>query len=94
MTDTTTVVNDAGVDAALDYIADIRERILFTLSIYPKVSPTMLQVALGTSTRPAVWHPVLNQLIEDGLVDRTQVRPPTPAPSGRDQVYTIIQLKS
>lgn len=87
-------VNEAGMDAALEFIKDIRERILFTLSIYPRVSPTMLQVALGTSTRPAIWHSVLNQLIEEGLVDRIQIRPPTPTPSGRDQIYTIIQLKS
>jgi hypothetical protein len=89
----TALMND-GVEAAIDYIAEIRERILFTLAIYPKLSPTMLQVSLGTSTRPSIWHPVLNQLIEDGLVDRIQIRPPTPAPSGRDQVFTVIQLKS
>ena len=86
-------IDTDGVEAAIDYIAEIRERILFTLAIYPKLSPTMLQVSLGTSTRPSIWHPVLNKLIEDGLVDRIQIRPPTPAPSGRDQVFTVIQLK-
>jgi hypothetical protein len=89
----TATVSDVGMEAAIDYIAEIRERILFTLAIYPKLSPTMLQVSLGTSTRPSIWHPVLNQLIEEGLVDRVQIRPPTPAPSGRDQVFTVIQLK-
>lgn len=88
------VVNEASHDAALAYIQEVRNRILFTLSIYPRISPTMLQVALGTSTRPSLWHSVLDQLIEDGLVDRFQTRPPTPPPSGRDQVYTVIQLKA
>lgn len=80
------------LSAATDYIKDVRSRILFTLSIYTRLNPTQLQVSLGTSTRPSVWHPILDQLILDGLVEKIQVHPPFPSPSGRDQVYTVIKL--
>lgn len=93
MSDTTLIPADPAHEAAVEFVKEVRERILHTLSVYPKISPTMLQVALGTSTRPALWHPVLDQLIEENLVEKIQVRPSSPPPSGRDQVYTIIQLK-
>ena len=72
-------------------IADaMRIKILHVLSIYPKISATMLQVGIGTGISPDIWHPILERLIIDGLVDKKQVRVMTP--KGRDQVYTIISL--
>ena len=51
----------------------------------------MLQVGIGTGISPDIWHPILERLIMDGLVDKKQVRVMTP--KGRDQVYTIISLR-
>jgi hypothetical protein len=84
---------EAVASVAAEMVNDLRGRILFTLTVYPKLSPTMLQVALGTGTRPQFWHPVLDQLIEEGRIEKIQIRPPSPPPSGRDQVYTVIQLR-
>lgn len=69
----------------------IREKILQTLSIYPRISPTMLQVGIGTSITPKMWHPILDSLIEEGLVKREARQAPNNV-SGRDQTYTIISL--
>lgn len=69
----------------------IREKILQTLNIYPKISPTMLQVGIGTSITPKMWHPILDKLIEEGLVKRVARQAPNNV-SGRDQTYTIISL--
>lgn len=89
---TMTEAETAMHDAAASFVADLRARMLFYLTIYPKMSPTMMQVALGPSTRAHVWKPILDQLIEEGLVWKHQVRPKTPPPSGRDQIYTVIEL--
>jgi hypothetical protein len=69
----------------------IRRRILHALSIYPKLSPSMLQVGIGTGLPPKLWHVVLETMVERGEVDRRQVKETNPT-TGRDQVYTIISL--
>lgn len=69
----------------------IREKILQTLSVYPKISPTMLQVGIGTSITPKMWHPVLEKLIEEEIVQR-ETRSGTNNVTGREQTYTIISL--
>lgn len=68
----------------------IRDKILHTLSIYPKISQSMLMIGIGTGIPSDMWHPVLDRLIEEGLVNKTQVQAKTPA--GRDQVYTCLTL--
>lgn len=69
----------------------VKAKILHTLHIYPKLSMTMLQVGIGTGISPDIWHPVLEQLIVGGTVDKRQITAKTP--KGRDQVYTIVELK-
>ena len=68
----------------------IRKRILHVLWIYPKLSHSMLQIGIGTGFPPALWHPVLERLVKEGLVRRHQVRATNPV-SMRDQVYTILE---
>ncbi|SRR6266403_995667 len=68
----------------------IRQRILHTLWIYgPKLSPSMLQIGIGTGFPPALWHPVLELMIADGTVIRSQVQATNPV-SKREQTYTIL----
>src|SRR5260370_32502321 len=62
----------------------IRQRILHVLSIYPKLSPSMLQVGIGTGMPPTLWRPILEQLVKDGAVDRYQLSATHPV-SKRDQ---------
>lgn len=69
----------------------IQEKILQVLSVYPRISPTMLQVGIGTSITPRMWHPILDKLIEESLV-RKETLQGTNTSSGRDQTYTIISL--
>lgn len=69
---------------------ELRAKILHLLSIYPAVSPTMLQVALGPYTRARQWKPILAELIEEGLVVRSEVVRRTIY--GRDNSYTLLKL--
>jgi hypothetical protein len=68
----------------------IRDKILHTLAIWPKLSPSMIQVGIGTAISPRLWHPILENMIREKLVQRYTVR--SKSPTGRDQSYTIIQL--
>lgn len=69
----------------------IRQRIIHCLKIYPKLSPSMLQIGIGTGFPPALWHPVLQSMENSGEVSRVQVQATNPV-SKRDQTYTILQL--
>ncbi len=76
-------VNDSDNDTE-----DIATKILHLLSIYPIISPTMLQGGLGPQMRPASWRPVLAQLVKDGKVIESNKSMTTPA----DRYNTYIRL--
>lgn len=69
---------------------NIRDRIMRILHIYPKISPSMLQIGLGTSLPPAIWRPILDTMIAEGIVTREDVHGATG--SGRQKSYEIIRL--
>lgn len=82
------VESPGNTDALEDYMKILREKILFGLEIYPAISPTMLHTFLGTATSTHVWKPILNDLIAEGLVERTEVT--LTSPHERVQTYTIL----
>lgn len=67
---------------------ELAARIVHLLSIYPCVSPSMMQIGLGV--KAGLWRPVLDTMIEDGRVTRNSHNSTTP--SGRHQSYTILTL--
>lgn len=69
---------------------EIRAKILHVLSLYPIISPTMLQGGLGPYVKPAHWRPVLQKLLEEGSVIEEQESMQTP--SGRYNTYTKLRL--
>lgn len=68
----------------------IREKILHILTIYPRISPSMLQVGVGTALPPAIWKPVMMRMEEEGIIKRESVQCNTPA--ARVQIYTVLSL--
>lgn len=66
----------------------VRDKILHVFNIYPKISPSMLQISLNI--KAAIWRPVLEELIEQGKVKRSTIVAPTPA--GRHQSYTVLKF--
>jgi len=69
---------------------DIQQRIVYFLGIYPRMSPSMLQVALGTSLPPVLWKPILDAMIRNGEVRKAQISATTP--KGRFQTYKVLTL--
>jgi hypothetical protein len=50
----------------------LRIRILDTLEIYPRLSPSMLQAGIGPHNSPRIWRPIMEQLINSGIIIRGQ----------------------
>lgn len=71
---------------------EVEAKILHLLTLYPIISPTMLQGGLGPSVRPKLWRPVLTQLIEAGRVEEEQINAQTH--SGRYNTYTRLSLST
>lgn len=67
----------------------IRHKIKTVLEIYPKVSPSMLQIAIG-SPKAKLWKPVLAGMVEDGIVTTHTVVHLSAA--GRPTSFTVISL--
>lgn len=81
---------DSGFDSLGDLTAEmISARILHTLSIYPRLSMSMLQVGVGTGFPPRLWKPILESLIAQGKVSRHQISATHPV-TQRDMTYTVI----
>lgn len=66
----------------------IEEKILHIFETYPIISPSMLQITLGSSLPTTIWKPILEALIQDKKLYRfTKL---TTTPGGRQQVAQII----
>jgi len=101
MTESEDVIMQASSNAAsVDEIDDgvyrelqlLRERILHSLEIFPFLSSSMIHMSIGTSTPRGLWKPVLERLVEDGVVLVTEIFATTP--NNRTQTYTIFHLAS
>lgn len=68
----------------------VRAKIKHVLSIFPKLSPSMLQVGIGTGVPPRFWKPIFRQMVAEGVVKVDQVSFLTP--NGRDQTYKVVSL--
>jgi hypothetical protein len=89
--DEDSLVQDTPREAADSYMAQLREKIVFGLSMYPYLNPTMLHTFLGTSTPVSLWKDqVLAQLIEEGIVVQTNVS--RLSPQQRTQTYSVLHL--
>lgn len=73
-------------------VAAIEAKIVHLLGIYPIISPTMLQGGLGPAVKPSLWRPILEDLIERGIVVKTTEAKVTPAE--RYNTYTKLMLAS
>lgn len=67
---------------------ELVHRIMKVLSIYPRISPTMLQVGIGPQIPPRLWHPVLEKLVLENTVQREYIT--TDSQAGRFKTFTII----
>jgi hypothetical protein len=71
----------------------LRDKILFGLTVYPALSPSMLHVFLGTATPKALWKDiVLEKLLLEGVVTKTEAT--LTSPYDRTQTYTVLHLTS
>jgi hypothetical protein len=68
----------------------LREKMMFLLTIYPRLTPTMLHVGIGPQVRPQTWRPIMEALIREGKIKRTGISVHTP--KGQYRTYTTLEL--
>jgi hypothetical protein len=68
----------------------LREKMIFLLTLYPKLTPTMLHVGIGPQVRPQIWRPVMENLITEGVVKKDHLSLTTP--KGQFRTYTVLSL--
>lgn len=64
-------------------------KIRHILQIYPRISPSMLHIALGPLTIKE-WRPILDEMIAERIVNLETVYKVSPL--NRSQSYTILSL--
>ncbi len=72
------------------FVETIRKKVLHVLGVYPRISPSMLQVGIGPTVAPQFWRPVVDAMIAAGEIHRWSES--HIAPSGRSQSYSIMSL--
>lgn len=77
-------------EATLHEETTMEDKILHCLSIYPIISPSMLQIGIGTHHAPTEWKPALRELIQRG--DILETEKDTKTVTGRNFTYTRLML--
>lgn len=70
---------------------DIENRIRCVLEIYPRISPSMLQIGIGTSIPANWWRPVYRSMIDRGDIILEHIV--ALGAAGRSNTYTVVSLK-
>jgi len=70
----------------------VRRKIIWTLYTYPKISPSMMQSALGPNRPARDWRPVLEHLVQVNIVQRSQQS--FLSETGRYRIAIVLSLTS
>lgn len=76
---------------------EVLERKIFkALAMFPILLPSQLQIALGTNCQPRVWRPMLRDMIERGIVVKTEVQVNEKFPDGTERIsfHGVLCLKT
>jgi hypothetical protein len=73
-----------------DPTQEIKAKILKVLEIYPRISPSMLQIGIGPQYKAEAWRPVLEALVSEGLVAQDDIA--DFSVTGRYQLYKVLHL--
>lgn len=68
----------------------IRQKIVHSLSVYPGISMTMLQISIGTSIAPNLWKPTYLKMVQAKIILETVET--KEGPGGRIIMYKHINL--
>jgi hypothetical protein len=74
-----------------EFEKSVRMRILHALTVFPKISHSMLQIAIGTGLPATLWKPILDELISAGTVKKYTEVVQSPY-SHKAQSYTFLTL--
>jgi hypothetical protein len=84
------IIDETKIDGLEEELSMLREKILFALTLYPFLARSMLHQCLGTSTSRRLWDPILDALLEEGLIKQTTLTAKTPL--DRNQTFKVYHL--
>ena len=91
----TTIEEDESINGVVETpskIELVKARIVHVLRIYPRISPSMMQTGIGPNTPPNIWRPILEEMINEGIVSRTQET--NQSETGRWKTSVILSLSA
>lgn len=56
----------------------LAEKLIFSLAVYPRLTSSMLQIAVGMHVSQRLWRPVLQKLVQQGTVKHIEQEVVTP----------------
>ena len=71
---------------------NLRAKILHALKLYPRITPSMLQQCIGSTTPASLWQPVLDDLVREQEVTRYHIQ--SVFPNGRTITTPVISSPS
>jgi hypothetical protein len=83
-------IAETQIDGLQEELEVLRNKILFALTIYPFLQRSMLHQVVGTSVSRRLWDPILESLIEEGLISKTTLAAKTPL--ARNQTFKVYHL--
>ena len=68
----------------------IRDKIYDALTVYPVQSPSMLQTKIGAALPGSLWKPILEKMVNEGIVAR--INETHTLSSGQERNFTKLSL--
>lgn len=84
------IVSNANMTEIEQFLKNLKEKLVFTLTVFPRLTSSQLQVGIGPHIQPRIWRPVLEELIADGTVIREDLGITTPI--GQYRTLTVLSL--
>ncbi len=70
----------------------IHKQLAHLLQVYPVLSPTMIQSCFGARVRPVIWKPIMELMLQEGVLVRNEVV--SKDSWGQLRSYTCIRLNT
>jgi len=71
----------------------IEAKIVALLQVYPTLSPSMIQAGLGPSLPATLWRPVLQRLLQEGVLKQWEAPAPETVTITAGQERTQVQVR-
>ena len=85
-------VRDEDLDiGVVDSDQKLRDKIIFVMTLYPQLSPSMLHTGIGPNVAPQLWRPIVDSMVKEGTIIRSDEGVMTHLEQYR--TFTVLRLR-